>query len=177
MHALDATSARRSQHPNCDALAHTLDQLEAEWIATHRRLSPDFAIWNSAVGNAVDRYRAAVRKRNDTIKIKLRFARKPGSAGPAWQSVVKEQAVKDRIAHLELDLEIGTAENLRTMVDQQEALRLAKRMLCELEGQWDDYAKKKTDRDAAFERARKHVFIAESDTTVQPLMVMEPRYE
>lgn len=120
MRALDSKQHDLPQAVKCDALARELDRLEAEWIAAHPQCRPEHASWSAEVGDAMDHYRAAVRERNEAIKIpKLK----------KWQLFLQIEAVEKSIAALELDLEIGITENLRAMVDMQEALRLAERTL------------------------------------------------
>jgi hypothetical protein len=164
MHTLDAIANASAQPPSCDTLTRLANELEhAEFL---ERLPSLQLQWGDARHPLLDQYKSATlaARHPDAIpEIGLTDAK--AIAQRAWQNF------KWRKEHREQG-------GLRRVVDAWARWYAAEQHASKIEQQKNGAARiKRARRNAAFDAARPHVFIPESDTTTQPLVIRKPRHD
>jgi hypothetical protein len=164
MPPLDDIERDSPQAPTCDTLTRLANELErAEFL---ERAAPLQMPWGDARHPLLDQYKRATlaARHPDTIP-EIGLADAKAIARRAWQ---------DFGWHKEHREQVG----LRRVVDAWARWYAAEQHASKIEQQKNGSARiKRARRNAAFDAARPHVFIPESDTTTQPLVIRKPRHD
>jgi hypothetical protein len=164
MHTLDAIANASAQPPSCDTLTRLANELErAEFLERVPSLQLQ---WGQARHLLLDQYKSA--------KLADLYSRQDDQINLADAKAAARRAWQDFGWHKEHREQVG----LRRVVDAWARWYAAEQHASKIEQQKNGSARiKRARRNAAFDAARPHVFIPESDTTTQPLVIRKPRHD